>query len=76
MPSVTYKSNTDIMEESQQYQVALGLLSAGAKLYVFPDPLIPMWARDRLMQQGAQFVTSEVLQEQGIQVYHINIWLN
>ena len=71
IPSISYKPNTDIMEESQQYQVALGLLRAGSLLYVAPSDLVPEWTKDELRRQGGQFAMLDELAQQGIQVYQV-----
>ena len=73
MPSVTYKPNTDIMEESQQYQVTLGLLRTGATVYVAPSDLVPAWARDEICDQGGRFESRDSLEQQGISVYWVDI---
>jgi len=73
MPSVTYKPNTDIMEESQQYQVTLGLLRSGATVYVAPSDLVPAWARDEILQHGGHIVALDQLHQQGITVYHVDL---
>jgi UDPglucose 6-dehydrogenase len=39
--SITYKPGTDIIEESQQLKLCIGLLEAGHFVYVEPNELIP-----------------------------------
>lgn len=75
MPSITYKLGTDIMEESQQYQVCLRLLESNYTVYIEPCDLIPDSVIRDLAQrfgQRAQFKSRTDLAQQGIQFFHID----
>ena len=39
---ISYKPNVDIFEESQQYRLCVQLLEEGFRVYVEPDPNIPV----------------------------------
>ena len=53
MPSITYKPNTDIIEESQQLAVCQGLLAQGKTVWVRHSDLIPPHTvQDLLRQHG------------------------
>lgn len=48
MDSISYKKDTDIFEESQQYQVCQNLLDAGYTMYIEPNNKIPKTITDSL----------------------------
>lgn len=50
MPSLTYKPNTDIVEESQQLAVCEGLLAQGKTVYVKHSDLLPDHVQKNLEQ--------------------------
>lgn len=59
MESIAYKKNTDIFEESQQYQLCQNLLDAGKTVIVKNDETIPQSIKDKLIntyQQRVQFL--------------------
>jgi UDPglucose 6-dehydrogenase len=51
MPSITYKPNTDIIEESQQLAVCQGLLAQGKTVWVRHSDLIPSHTVQDLQRQ-------------------------
>lgn len=51
VPSITYKPGTDILEESQQLAVCLGLLERGCKIYIEPNDNLPAWIMSDLVQR-------------------------
>ena len=51
MDSISYKKDTDIFEESQQYQVCQNLLDAGYEMYVEPNSKTPAAIIDSLTQR-------------------------
>lgn len=73
MPSITYKPDTDIMEESQQYQLCKDLLDAGYTVYVEHDELIPASYQKSLQETypNFQFTTLYKLEELDINVFRI-----
>lgn len=76
MSSITYKPNTDIMEESQQYQVCQRLLEHGYTVYVEQCDLIPTEVvkhLDRRFGKSIQFERRADLDDQGIQYFEVNI---
>lgn len=76
MRSITYKPNTDIMEESQQYQVCQRLLENGYTVYVEQCDLIPtevVKRLDRRFGQHIQFERREDLDRQNIKYFEVNI---
>ena len=76
MRSITYKPNTDIMEESQQYQVCQRLLENGYTVYVEQCDLIPTEIVERLncrFGKSIQFVRCEDLDQQNIKYFEVNI---
>lgn len=48
IPSITYKSHTDIVEESQQLAVCEGLLEKGHRVWIRHSDLIPLQTRQDL----------------------------
>ena len=50
-PSLTYKPNTDIVEESQQLAVCEGLLAQGKTVYVRYSELLPVQVQQYLEQR-------------------------
>jgi nucleotide sugar dehydrogenase len=71
MASITYKKNTDIVEESQQLQVCYSLLKAGYRVYIEPCDLIPRHVHEDLVDRGATFCPRNVLISEGIQFFEI-----
>lgn len=51
MPSLTYKPNTDIIEESQQLAVCEGLLAKGKTVYIRHCELLPFQVQQNLQQK-------------------------
>jgi UDP-glucose 6-dehydrogenase len=71
--SVTYKPNTDIIEESQQYQLVLKLLKLGHEVYVEPSALLSNAVVQYLTYAGARFVKLSDLEIRGTQVWKIQL---
>ncbi len=75
MSSITYKPNTDIMEESQQYKLCLDLLDAGNTVFVEESSLIPSSVKDSLKKKYSdrvQFVSKAYLDGGYVPYYTIN----
>lgn len=49
MSSITYKPNSDIIEESQQLQLCKDLLDLGHTVLVEDHPMIPAWLKTQLI---------------------------
>lgn len=49
MSSITYKPNSDIVEESQQLQLCRDLLEAGYTVLVEDHPMIPGWLKTQML---------------------------
>jgi UDPglucose 6-dehydrogenase len=76
MRSITYKPNTDIIEESQQYAVCQKLLENGYTVYVEQCDLIPteiVRSLDRRFGQSIQFERRADLDAQNIKYFEVNI---
>lgn len=74
--SITYKPNTDIVEESQQLLLCKSLLEAGYQVYVEENDLIPSWVVDGLRDKyGKNFILTTLvkLEKEGVEVFKINI---
>ena len=71
--SITYKENTDIIEESQQLQFCKGLLEAGRRVFVKPNALLPeSFCRD-LESRYKNLLVFEKLENISETVYHVRI---
>jgi nucleotide sugar dehydrogenase len=75
MPSITYKPNTDITEESQQLGLCVGLLKAGFKVYIQPNELIWNAMQNLLGDYPDQAIvrSRDQLEKDGVEVFEINI---
>ena len=71
MSSITYKKNTDIVEESQQLLLCYDLLKNNYQVYIEPCDLIPESTCDALQAAGAQFRRREDLIDSGIDFFEI-----
>jgi nucleotide sugar dehydrogenase len=71
METISYKKNTDIFEESQQYRLCQDLLSAGHTVYVEPNDLTPAAISDDLIKRypnQVKFVPLQQIQESVFQI--------
>ena len=69
MDSISYKKDTDIFEESQQYQVCQNLLDAGYTMYIEPNNKIPKTITDSLTSRyndSVKFVSLAQLSTESI----------
>lgn len=68
MKSISYKPNTDIVEESQQLRLCKDLLSAGHTVYVEPSRLIPAELQHQLQDtfKNLHFVSCSDLEQKNI----------
>ena len=75
VPSITYKPNTDILEESQQLKFVVDLLQKGHVVYVEPNALVPDSVTQDLTSRFAQvrFVSIRDLEQQNTAVFRITI---
>ena len=75
MDSVTYKKNSDILEESQQLQLCRDLLEDGYTVYVEPSAMLPgSFVSDMTAQyKNLQFRSWNDLQAQGVKCYKVAI---
>ena len=75
MDSVTYKKNSDILEESQQLQLCRDLLEDGYTVYVEPSALLPSSFVTAMTEQykNLQFRSWNDLQAQGLKCYKVAI---
>lgn len=71
--SITYKENTDIIEESQQLQFCKGLLEAGRRVFVKPNPLLTERFYRDLESQYKNLLMFEKLENISEPVYHVRI---
>jgi len=71
--SITYKENTDIIEESQQLQFCRGLLEAGRRVFVKPNPLLTERFYRDLELQYKNLLMFEKLENISEPVYHVRI---
>jgi hypothetical protein len=55
MPYITYKPNSDIIEESQQLKLCIDLLELGYTVYVEEDALIPQACKNLLTEKYQNF---------------------
>jgi len=69
--SITYKPHTDIVEESQQLAVALGLLHNGCQVYIEPSTLLPETTADQLKNLGGMFQSRADLDRLGVTVFDV-----
>jgi nucleotide sugar dehydrogenase len=71
--SITYKPNTDIVEESQQLKFVIELLQRGYTVYVEPNPLLPNNTVQDLAARFAklEFSSAKELQQRGIEVFKV-----
>ena len=72
LPSLTYKPNTDIVEESQQLQLCRYLMEAGVTIYVEPSDLLPDSVKQEL-GDGVQFVARQDLDAQGVKYFPVEL---
>jgi hypothetical protein len=73
METISYKKNTDIFEESQQLLLCHALLSAGYRVYVEPNTLIPQAVVNDLInryQDRVKFVSLDQINES---IIHIDL---
>jgi nucleotide sugar dehydrogenase len=76
MPSIMYKPETDILEESQQFQVCVKLLQKGHTVFVQQNNLIPTELVEDLDQkfgQRIQFERKSDLIAQGVEFFEITL---
>jgi UDPglucose 6-dehydrogenase len=76
LPSITYKMNTDIIEESQQLKLCIDLLNAGNKVYVENSPVLPHSIKESLLNKYhnlLEFTTSVSLERENIKVFRISV---
>jgi nucleotide sugar dehydrogenase len=76
IPSITYKPNTDILEESQQLYLCLGLLESGFRVYIEPNALIPADVVENLTKNYPEQVVFESrsqLEKTNIDFFEINL---
>jgi nucleotide sugar dehydrogenase len=72
MPYITYKPNSDIMEESQQFKLCVHLLEMGYTVYVEENDMIPQKYKNSLLENKTfKFVKIEELNEH--EVFKVNI---
>ena len=71
MDSITYKKNTDIVEESQQLRLCYDLLKNNYQVFVKPCALIPEHVVKDLQEHGAEFRDRQYLVDQGIDFFEI-----
>ena len=71
MASITYKKNTDIVEESQQLRLCYDLLKNNYRVFVEPCDLIPEHVVKDLQEHGAEFRKRQDLVDQGIDFFEI-----
>ena len=71
--SITYKENTDIIEESQQLQFCKGLLEAGRRVFVKPNPLLTERFYRDLESQYKNLLMFCKLENISEPVYHVRI---
>jgi len=71
--SITYKPNTDIVEESQQLKFVIELLERGYEVYVEPNPLLPKNTVQDLAARFTrlEFSSAEALHQRGIEVFKV-----
>jgi nucleotide sugar dehydrogenase len=75
IPSITYKPNTDILEESQQLYLCIGLLESGFRVYIEPNALIPADVVENLTKNYPEQVVFESrsqLEKTNIDFFEIN----
>jgi nucleotide sugar dehydrogenase len=76
IPSITYKPNTDILEESQQLYLCIGLLESGFRVYIEPNALIPADVVENLTKNYSEQVVFESrsqLEKTNIDFFEINL---
>ena len=76
MESISYKKNTDMFEESQQFQLCKDLLSAGYAVYIEPNDLIPSSVVESLIKEyGRQvlFVSRQQLEGTGVKFFEVTL---
>lgn len=74
MKSLSYKTNTDIFEESQQLKLCQDLASQGHTVYVEPSDLIPLAVSDSLKKLGTvHFEFRKQLILNNIRVFEIQL---
>lgn len=74
MPSITYKPQTDIVEESQQLALCRMLLAQGHQVYVEPSTVLPLAVQQKLQvefQDRIQFRSLTDLEQAGQPVFVI-----
>lgn len=76
MPGITYKPGTDIMEESQQFQMCERLLEKGYSVYVERCDMIPATVvqyLDKKFGQRIQFERRHDLEQQNVRFFEIDL---
>lgn len=76
MPNITYKPGTDIMDESQQYEMCQQLLEQGYTVYVEPCDMLPTSVMRDLADrfgQRIQFEKKQDLAKQGLDFFEIQL---
>ena len=75
MESITYKKNSDILEESQQLQLCRDLLEDGYTVYVEPSTMLSESFRQSITSQykNLSFVSWQDLEQKNIACYKIGI---
>jgi nucleotide sugar dehydrogenase len=74
--SIAYKPNTDILEESQQLYLCIGLLESGFRVYIEPNALIPADVVENLTKNYPEQVVFESrsqLEKINIDFFEINL---
>jgi UDPglucose 6-dehydrogenase len=74
--SIAYKPNTDILEESQQLYLCIGLLESGFRVYIEPNALIPADVVENLTKNYPEQVVFESrsqLEKTNIDFFEINL---
>lgn len=74
LPSITYKPQTDIVEESQQLAVCQGLLARGHRVWIRHSDLLPVQVVNQLLDQWGhlvRFVRPEELENDPTPLYSI-----
>jgi UDPglucose 6-dehydrogenase len=75
MDSITYKKNSDIVEESQQLQLCRDLLEDGYTVYVEPSKLLSetFVASMSAQYKNLHFVSLDTLEQQHVEYYKVAI---
>lgn len=75
MEYITYKPNSDIIEESQQLKLCIDLLDLGFTIFVEDDTRIPQKCRDFLQKNYSnfKFVTMQQITQNNIAIFKISL---